>query len=413
MTKKITKRLISGTLCLPILLTLNSCEKKYKINSDGIFSTTSNYIIDDNNITTEYSSNITIDYDDLDTYSNTEAFSNEESITMHEETTVKVETTENDFDHDDIIIYSDPNFRVSYNLSKSISEVVNNFGKNNISFQVYDLETQNTFSYNLNSTYNGACIVKPSVVIYLCKLAELGLINLNDTIKYEGNVVSGSGYLNGYYNGYQASTGQKFTMLELMYHTLYYSDNNAYRLLHHYLVDSEYYDDYCSYMNQINAESLKVNDDIIWVREAKVDDGVNIMRGLYDFYNESVNTFDVSQVFVDGNSLKDISQKSELTFGEIPYYIMANGKYDYIENQTGNFSITKTGFVSGCGNLSCRNLVSISYGKRTFFICVLTKFNSEDLRKSTVNSILNLLNNVVNEYDDYCNTSNKEYIKIP
>ena len=372
--KKVTKRLLCGTLTIPFILTLNSCSKKYKVNYDNNYDqstvrfSSSYYEETLNDVTNELNEIIT-------------------TSTTKEDLSTDIALPDIRDNHD-IVLCSDDYFQISEDLKESIYKVVNNFGEKNISFSICDLETNNTFCYNTEQTYNAACIVKPSIVIYLCKLAEDGLVDLNDTIKYEGNVISGSGYLNGYYySGYQAPTGKKFTILELMYHTLYYSDNNAYRLLHHYLVNSEYYEDYCSYMDIIDAASLKANKDIIWVRKAKVNDGVNVIRGLYNFYETSINSIDVRQTFVDGNSLYKISGKERLTYGEIPYYIMGKAKYDYLENETGNYSITKTGFVSGCGNLSCRNLISMSYGERPFFICLLTKGNSEDLRKSTVNKI--------------------------
>ena len=33
--KKVTKRLLCGTLTIPFILTLNSCSKKYKVNYDN------------------------------------------------------------------------------------------------------------------------------------------------------------------------------------------------------------------------------------------------------------------------------------------------------------------------------------------------------------------------------------------
>ncbi len=399
------KKIVAGTLGLTSLLILNSCGKKdynkryYEVAPQ---TSTVNYFDSDeatlnDEIITEINDDLTSCEVPEECFVDEETTDYNEKIMYEDDTT----TTKKYDEFDNFIECSDSEFEISEELLSKINKTINNFGSDKLSFDIYDIETQNSFSYNLDSTYNGACIVKPSVVMYLCSLADSGLIDLNEEISYEGNVVSGSGYLNGYYNGYQASYGQKFTILELMYHTLYYSDNNAYRLLYHYLKNSSYYDGYSSYMDNIDATSLKVSKDSMWVRNAKARDGVNVMKDLYDMKDEFINLFNVDQVFVDGNSLSKISGRNEIPFGEIPYYMMANAKYDYIENTTGNYSITKTGFVSGNGSLSCRNLVSISYGKRTYLICLLTKGNSEDLRKSTVNKILPLLNDVVNEYDDY------------
>ena len=408
MNKKTTKRLVAGALSISSLIALNSCNKKVIEGYEDISSSTS--IID----TTKGVSTTLSSDEDIATCKNEadECFVSETysvPTTKYEDDTT---TTKTYYDDEKLLVCTDDNFNISDELSNKINKAINNFGKDRVSFDVYDLETGNSFYYNLDETFNGACIVKPGIVMYLCKLADNGLIDLNETLAYEGDVTGGSGYLNGYYNGYYASYGQRFTLLELMYHTLYYSDNNAYRLLHHYIVNSSYYDGYSAYMDSINATSLKTSKDSIWVRKAQAKDGVNVMMDLYNMQNECFNTVNVDEVFVDGNSISKIAGKSEITYGQLPYYIMRDGKYDYIEKETGNLSITKTGFVSGSGSLSCRNLISISYGKRTYLICLLTKGNDENLRKSTVNKVLSLLNEVINEYDEYTKENDKVLVKI-
>lgn len=247
---------------------------------------------------------------------------------------------------------------MSVALNQRLTNTINSMGKTDIAFQVLDLATNTTFNYNLNGKFNGACIVKPSVVLYLLKLAEVGKIDLNEIIPYPGNVVSGSGYLNGFYNGYQARTGQKFSVYEYMYHALYYSDNNAYRILWKKLINSGYYEQYKAYMEEIGAESLTVSKDIMWVRGAQADDGVNIMKAIYEYKDSSSGNVNIDYQFVDGHNLADMAKRDVVTYGELLYWIMANGEYDYIENKTGNFSVSKTGFVSGNGPYSSRNLIA-------------------------------------------------------
>ena len=316
-----------------------------------------------------------------------------------------------------VVTCSDCNFDISTDLMDKINYTINNFNKNDISFQVYDLETNATINYNLDEKFNGACIVKPSIVLYLLKLAEVGKIDLNQVIPYPGNLVGGSGYLNGYYNGYQAYTGQKITVFEYMYFCLYYSDNNSYRILWKLLIDSGYFENYQEYMKEIDAESLCVSKDSMWVRGATAEAGVNIMKEIFSFSQSSILKYNVDFKQLDGHNLATIPKENnfpgdntfnkELTFGEIIYWIMADGKYDYIEAETGNFSVTKTGFVSGNGSISCRNLISISYGERTYIICLLTKFNDENARKAVVNDLLSELNQVIIEFDNYLKLENK------
>ena len=299
------------------------------------------------------------------------------------------------------IVSSDPNFVISDELRSKMEKTIKNFNSSNVAFSLYDLNTGVAINYNNQEGFNGACIVKPGIVLYLLTLAEKGELDLNIKLKYPGNYSSGSGYLNGYYSGYQAYTGQEFTLLELMYHALYYSDNNAYRLLYRYVIDNNYYDDYEKMMDEIDAKSLKVSKDSMWVRQANSSDGVNLILALNDFIESSRNGMNVDQKFVDGGNLAKASGHEYLTYGEILYWIMINGKYDYLENYTGITSLTKTGFVSGSGNISCRNDISLCYADNPYALCLLTKYNDENTRKTTVKKLLIDLNSIMEEYNKY------------
>lgn len=324
-------------------------------------------------------------------------------VVTEAQTTVK---PKEEYASNSLVTCSDVNFQMSVVLNQRLTNTINSMGKTDIAFQVLDLATNTTFNYNLNGKFNGACIVKPSVVLYLLKLAEVGKIDLNEIIPYPGNVVSGSGYLNGFYNGYQARTGQKFSVYEYMYHALYYSDNNAYRILWKKLINSGYYEQYKAYMEEIGAESLTVSKDIMWVRGAQADDGVNIMKAIYEYKDSSSGNVNIDYQFVDGHNLADMAKRDVVTYGELLYWIMANGEYDYIENKTGNFSVSKTGFVSGNGPYSSRNLIAISYGERTYIICILTKFHDESTRKAAMNYAIVETYELIKEYDAYLKNQN-------
>lgn len=307
------------------------------------------------------------------------------------------------------VVCSDPNFKIPSDINASIMSAINNFSKSNVAFKLEDVNTGTTFSYNTSQTFNGACIVKTSVVLYLLRLAEMGLINLNTTIPYPGNVVSGSGYLNGYYSGYQAPTGKKITILEYMFHALYYSDNNAYRVLWKYLSNSNYWGTYKNWMEAINAKSLCPSKDLMWVRSAKAPDTVNVMKVMRNFCHNSTKKFNCNKTFVDGNNLIKLShaKSNYLTYGQIIYWIMRDGKYDYIQSLTGDIAISKTGFVGGEGSLSCRNLMSY-WQEDSCYVAILSKWGSEYGRKQVMNKIISSLDSLKAAYDKYMATNAKK-----
>lgn len=305
---------------------------------------------------------------------------------------------------------SDSDFALSGSLKQKFANTINNFDKGDIAFKAWDAETGATFGYNTAEPFNGACIVKTSVVLYLLILAEQGKVNLGKTIPYPGNVVAGSGYLNGYYNGYQAPTGKPITILEYMYHALYYSDNNGYRVLWKYLVNSGYYNDYKTFMTNINAKSLCVGTDIMWVRGANATSGVNIMRATRSFCHVSKAKYNANYKFVDGNNLKTMSgaNYNMFTYGQIIYWIMRYSKYDYFEQRTGKKAITKTGFVSGSGDYSCRNATTIFYtNDRIIVASVLTKFHSASQRTAAMNNMIDCIDALAKEYNQHVNITNK------
>ena len=425
--KRIMERLTAFLLTLVTLVTASSCTKKI-VNADEDAFTSKKSIettvdfpettmaIEENTTEEELSCDCTTDFEPDNvsiclpetttnkikvttspTMSSTEAFFS---------TTTTVPNTQN-YINQLSIVSSDPNFVISDELRSKIEKTIKKFNSTNVAFSLYDLNTGVTINYNNQEGFNGACIVKPGIVLYLLTLAEKGELDLNIKLKYPGNYSSGSGYLNGYYSGYQAYTGQEFTLLELMYHALYYSDNNAYRMLYKYIKDNEYFEGYTSLMHEAGADSLTVSTDSMWVRSAMADDGVHLILALNDFIESSRNGMNVDQKFVDGGNLAKASGHEYLTYGEILYWIMINGKYDYLENYTGITSLTKTGFVSGSGNLSCRNDISLCYADNPYALCLLTKYNDEDLRKSTVKSLLKYLNEVMNEYNKYCKESSR------
>lgn len=308
---------------------------------------------------------------------------------------------------------SDSNFALSSSLKQKFINTINNFDKEDIAFKVKDASTGTTFGYNTAEPFNGACIVKTSVILYLLMLAEQGKVNLGKTIPYPGNVVSGSGYLNGYYNGYQAYTGKPITILEYMYHSLYYSDNNGYRVLWKYLVNSGYYNNYKTFMTNINAQSLCVGTNIMWVRGATATAGANVMKATRDFCHSSEKKYNANYKFVDGNNLKTMSgaKYNMFTYGQIIYWIMRYSKYDYFEQRTGKKAITKTGFVSGSGDYSCRNAITIFYtNNRIVYACVLTKFHSADKRTVAMNSMIDCIDLLAKEYNNYLAKTNKTIV---
>ena len=118
--------------------------------------------------------------------------------------------------------------QVPENVSKYIFELRDLYNENEqyYSFFYQDLFSGFTVSYNENAPIFTASSIKAPAVIYFYEMASKGQIDLNERLVYTGNFYSGG---SGILKNKEVNTS--YTIEELIYYTIHYSDNIAYMML--------------------------------------------------------------------------------------------------------------------------------------------------------------------------------------
>ena len=172
---------------------------------------------------------------------------------------------------------------ISYdNLSNDIKDNIldledyYNSDDNNFAFYYLDLNTSFSVSYNDNQPIFGASTMKAPFVIYIYKQASLGNIDLDEKLTYTSNFYSsGSGVLQN------EEFGGEYSVRELCYYAINYSDNVAYRML----TDKFRVSNARKFWEENNVNSIYHNDAIF--SEITASDAGKIMKYLYDFSLEN------------------------------------------------------------------------------------------------------------------------------
>ena len=129
-----------------------------------------------------------------------------------------------------ISCYEEPIGREDYTpeMNKKLEEINRLFATSStkVSFTYEDLYTGLHLSYNENSTYFAASVIKSPVVLYVYKLYLEKKLDLNEVLVYKpSHYVAGTGSIQ--YQKY----GTKYTIRELIAKTIIESDNIAYTML--------------------------------------------------------------------------------------------------------------------------------------------------------------------------------------
>ncbi len=124
------------------------------------------------------------------------------------------------------ISITDTDFKISDKLLNEIYETINSYGKKN-SFYMVSLNDGMSVGYNVDSVYETASSIKAPYALYIYKEIANGNIDRNHLIEYKTkheNKGTGSVKNNEF--------GTQLTVEELVYHSLYESDNVAHIMLH-------------------------------------------------------------------------------------------------------------------------------------------------------------------------------------
>lgn len=125
------------------------------------------------------------------------------------------------------------NFVVSSNLEKEINEVINSSTKV-FSFYVTSIDKKISFGYNPDQKYSCASSIKAPYSLFCYKQIEKGVSSLDEVKNYTNNFYStGTGIM-------QNEQQKCYTIRDILYNTIHYSDNIGYGMLYDYFGVEEY-----------------------------------------------------------------------------------------------------------------------------------------------------------------------------
>lgn len=211
-------------------------------------------------------------------------------------------------------------FQISDGLLKEIYELINCYGART-SFYAVNMEDNMTLGYNPDITFQTASTVKSPFVLYVYKKIDEGKVYLDDKISYDPRFyIEGAGLVSS------NPVGTEYTLEELIFYTIHYSDNTSYNMLHNYLWDEGYND----MLRDLGCKEFYLNKGYIWGR-GSTRSAALIWQEIYNF----------SKQCESGQTYLDILKDTEHSYirNSLSDYKVAS-KYGWIQEHCHD-----TGFV--------------------------------------------------------------------
>lgn len=125
-----------------------------------------------------------------------------------------------------IISITNSDFKISNELSNEIYNLINNYGAST-SFYIVSLDDGMTVGYNVDKKFETASSIKAPYALYLYHEIAKGNINVDQRLTYQKRFYNpGTGIVK------RSQFGTTYTVKDLIYYSLYESDNIAYQMLH-------------------------------------------------------------------------------------------------------------------------------------------------------------------------------------
>ena len=157
---------------------------------------------------------------------------------------------------------------------------------NSISVKAVTVDGTKGLSFNSGRGYQSSSTIKGPYAFYCYLQMEEGNGSLDDTMTY-----TGAYYAEGTGSIRYRPTGTTYTIRELLYRTLWESDNISYAMC----VSKWGYDGYNEYMDSLGCDSLKLQY-TIWPNQVTVEDLVIVWSEIYRYFEEGS---ELSQVLYD------------------------------------------------------------------------------------------------------------------
>lgn len=254
-------------------------------------------------------------------------------------------------------------FQISDELLNEIYELINKYGART-SFYVVSMEDNMTFGYNPDMTFETASTVKAPFALYAFKKIDEGEVSLDEKISYESRFyIEGAGLVS------DNPIGAEYTIEELLFYTIHYSDNTSYSMVHNYLWD----EDYNNMIRDLGCKEFYLNKGYIWGR-GSTRSAALIWQEIYDF----------SKQCESGQTYLDILKSTE---------------HSYIRNSLSEYEV-----ASKYGSIEehCHD-IGIVFAEKPYIIAIMTDNGGNWSGGEQVMELSKCIYKVMKEYNQWLN----------
>lgn len=264
------------------------------------------------------------------------------------------------FSKSEVTVYNS-DFEISEELEQKINNNIKNFG-GDCSFIAINLKDGMSFGYNVDKKYPTASTIKAPFALYCCKQMDAGNGSLKEMKLYEEKFRrGGSGVLK------DRKSGVEYSIEDLLYFTINYSDNVAYYMIH----DRFYDNSYNEFLKDLGCNNLYLNNGARW---GKIDarSMALVWQEIYRYKDESPN-------------------------GKYLFELLTNAKYNYIKEGMDNYdSAHKSGWTPTETHDS-----GIVFAEDDYIVVILNNNNGNYAPKSQLIKLSGNIEDVIEEYTLY------------
>ena len=211
-----------------------------------------------------------------------------------------------------------PNFSIPNSSIEKFNILLKSYSGTSIAWGIYSLEDDSYLSFNKDAEFSSCSTIKVVYSLYCLEEVKKGNASLVDVLYYD--------YAKHHYKSNTASKSTianlgrtEFTLKEVIYYTLYVSDNDAYLML----LDYFGFDGFNEYVSSLGS-STSLSSDMLY-GHASVDSRAKEWKQIYSLYNEDS---EVSEFFKE---------------------TLIDAKYGYIEEGLGYETAHKSGWSDKLG----------------------------------------------------------------
>lgn len=176
----------------------------------------------------------------------------------------------------DKICVNNSSYKIPQELLEEFYDLMVSYGAN-CSFYAVNLEDNMSFGYNPDEEYETASTIKAPYVLYCFKEIEKGNGSLEEKKLYENRLYTyGSGELQFH------SFGGTYTLEELIYYTIVYSDNIGYNMLN----DRFGIEGYNKMLKELKCDEYYRDNNTLWGK-ASARSAALIWKEIYNFSKRS------------------------------------------------------------------------------------------------------------------------------